>query len=586
MHYKAPVHEMQFLLDNVFQAGDLWQTMPELAEMVDMDTAMAILDEGARITHELVAPLNRSGDEEGVGFANGVVTTPKGYKEAYATFAESGWVGLGGEPEFGGMGMPKMLGVLFDEMCYGASNAFALYSSLTAGAALCIASHGSDELKQRYLPMLYSGQWSGAMDMTEPQAGSDLRHIRTKAVPQEDGSYRVSGTKIFITGGDHDLTENVIHLVLAKLPDAPGGSRGLSLFLVPKFEVADDGSVGGPNGVECGSVEHKMGIKASATCVINFSDAKGYLVGQVNRGLAAMFTMMNYERLSIGIQGLGCAEAGFQMARDYALERKQGQGSGQGLGNGADPIIVHGDVRRMLMQIAALTEAGRALAVLTGQSLDKQKHLKDAQADDLVGLLVPLAKAFFTDTGLESSVAAQQVFGGHGYVRETGVEQLVRDVRIAQIYEGTNGIQALDLLGRKVLPHDAAMLKTLIAMIEADLAETGAEWAEQAQLVRQAFGQLLDAAGEFRSRERMGDAVNAAAVDYLHAMGYATYGYLWLKMVNAAERDQASLDAAFVTRKQAIAKFYFARIFPRFHAHLASARASEQAVMALSAEQF
>ncbi len=586
MHYKAPVQEMQFLLDNVFQAGELWQTLPALAEMVDMDTAIAILDEGAKITHELVAPLNRSGDEEGVRFENGQVITPQGYQQAFHTFAESGWVGLSGEPEYGGMGMPKMLGVLFDEMCYGASNAFALYSSLTAGAALCIASHGSEELKARYLPMLYSGQWTGAMDMTEPQAGSDLRHIRTKAVPQDDGSYRISGTKIFITGGDHDLSENVIHLVLAKLPDAPGGSRGLSLFLVPKIQVNDDGTLGEANGVECGSVEHKMGIKASATCVINFNDATGYLIGKVNRGLAAMFTMMNYERLSIGIQGLGCAEAGYQMARDYALERKQGQGSGQGLGNGADPIIVHGDVRRMLLQIAAMTEAGRALAVLTGESLDKLKHLQSDEAEDLVGLLVPLAKAFFTDTGLESTVAAQQVFGGHGYVRETGVEQLVRDVRIAQIYEGTNGIQALDLLGRKVLPKEGAMLKTLMAKVEQDLAQVGPEWRDTADRVNQAFNQLLELAGEFRSRDCLGDAINAAAVDFLHATGYAVYGYLWLKMVAAAERDQAQLEPAFVQRKQTLARFFFARLFPRFDAHVASARASEACVMALPQEQF
>ncbi|MBY6185551.1 acyl-CoA dehydrogenase C-terminal domain-containing protein [Marinobacter hydrocarbonoclasticus] len=586
MHYKAPVREMQFLLDNVFQAGDLWQSIPDLAEMVDMDTAVAILDEGARITHELVAPLNRQGDEEGVRLIDGQVITPKGYKAAFATFAESGWVGISGDPEYGGMGMPKMLGVLFDEMCYGASNAFALYSSLTAGAALCIASHGTDELKSQYLPMLYSGQWTGAMDMTEPQAGSDLRHIRTKAVPQEDGSYRVTGTKIFITGGDHDLSENVIHLVLAKLPDAPGGSRGLSLFLVPKIQVNEDGSLGESNGVECGSVEHKMGIKASATCVINFNDAKGYLVGQVNRGLAAMFTMMNYERLSIGIQGIGCAEAGYQMARDYALERKQGQGSGKGLGNGADAIIVHGDVRRMLLQVAAMTEAGRALAVLTGQSLDKVKYLEDAEAADLVGLLVPLAKAFFTDTGLESTVAAQQVFGGHGYVRETGVEQLVRDVRIAQIYEGTNGIQALDLLGRKVLPKDQAMLKTLIRQVEADLSDVPASWQTEADSVRGAFAQLLDLAGEFKARQNLGDSVNAAAVDYLHGLGYATYGYLWLKMVIAAERGTGALDGEFVQRKQALARFFFARLFPRFEAHVASARAAESAVMTLPSELF
>ncbi|MBY5991640.1 acyl-CoA dehydrogenase family protein [Ferrimonas balearica] len=586
MHYKAPVQEMQFLLDDVFQASDFWQQTPALAESVDMDTALAILEEGARITRELIAPLNRGGDEEGVRFEAGQVTTPTGFKAAYATFAEAGWVGLGGEPEYGGMGMPKMLGVLFDEMCYGASNAFALYSSLTAGAALCIASHGSDELKQRYLPMLYSGQWAGAMDMTEPQAGSDLRHIRTKAVPQEDGSYRLSGTKIFITGGDHDLAENVIHLVLAKLPDAPGGSRGLSLFLVPKFTVNADGSLGGRNGVECGSVEHKMGIKASATCVINFDQAQGYLVGQVNRGLAAMFTMMNYERLSIGIQGLGCAEAGYQMARDYARERKQGQGSGQGLGSGADPIIVHGDVRRMLLQVAAMTEAGRALAVLSGLQLDKLKHQPEADTAALVGLLVPLAKAFLTDTGLESTVLAQQVFGGHGYIRETGVEQLVRDVRIAQIYEGTNGIQALDLLGRKVLPKEGAALKALMALVSRDLADVGEEWAAQKRQVEDAFGQLLDLAGEFKARDNAGDAVNAAAVDYLHALGYATYGYLWLKMVTAAQGQEAKFGAPFTERKAAIARFYFARLFPRFGAHLASARAGEQAVMDLDAALF
>ncbi|USD35722.1 acyl-CoA dehydrogenase C-terminal domain-containing protein [Ferrimonas sp. SCSIO 43195] len=587
MQYNAPLTEMQFLLKDVFRASEVWQSVPALAEAIDMDTAAAILEEGAKITQTLIAPLNRSGDEEGVRFDQGQVITPQGYKQAYTTYAESGWVGLSGDPEYGGMGMPKMLGVLFDEMVYSASNAFALYGSLTAGAALCIAAHGSEELKQTYLPKLYSGEWSGAMDMTEPQSGSDLSQLRTKAVAQEDGSYRLTGSKIFITGGDHDLTDNVVHLVLAKLPDAPGGSRGISLFLVPKNRVNDDGSVGDNNGVTCGAVEHKMGIKASATCVINFDDAQGYLVGKVNRGLVAMFTMMNYERLSIGIQGLGCSEAAYQLAANYAKERKQGKGSGRGLGGEADPIVVHGDVRRMLLEIAAMTEAGRALSVYTGMQLDLAKHGDgevQKRAADQVAMLTPLVKAFFTDKGLESTVHAQQVFGGHGYIREWGVEQLVRDVRIAQIYEGTNGIQALTLVGRKVVADRGAGLLALKQQIEQELSELGAAWQPQLQQLLALFDALLEKAQELANSSTKADAINSAATDYLHACGHAIYGWMWLKMVSAAE--QGDYEPAFVERKAMLARYFFERQLPKAHYHLQIINQDPSAIMSMPNEWF
>lgn len=586
MNYQAPLQDMQFVLMDLFKADQQWQQMPALAELIDADTASAILEEGAKISSELLAPINRNGDEEGVQLNEGIVTTPKGFKEAYQTYAESGWTGFGGDPEYGGMGMPKSLGVLFEEMCYSANNSFSLYSALSAGAALCIHSHGSEEQKALYLPKLYSGEWAGAMDMTEPQSGSDLGGVRTKAEPQQDGTYKVSGTKIFITGGDQDLTENVIHLVLARLPDAPAGSRGLSLFIVPKFVPNADGSVGERNGVNVGAIEHKMGIKASATCVMNFDGATGYLIGKANRGLVAMFTMMNYERLSISLQGIGCAEMGYQMAAEYAKERLQGKGASKASGNNTDPIVVHGDVRRMLLTIAAMTEPSRALAVMAGMELDKTKFAESGnkEAEQMVNLLVPLCKAFFTDQGLESTVHAQQVFGGHGYIRETGVEQLVRDVRIAQIYEGTNGIQALDLLARKVLPHDGAALKALQKRALTAVNEASADNQIYAAAVESAFTRLLDAAATIREADNVADTINAAAVDYLHALGYATYGYLWLATLNAL--PQSDRSDQFKARKVAVAKFYFARLMPRFDAHLISALAPTEATMGLENELF
>ncbi|HCF3159141.1 TPA: acyl-CoA dehydrogenase C-terminal domain-containing protein [Pseudomonas aeruginosa] len=590
--YNAPLRDMRFLLNDVFDAPALWQRLPRLAERIDADTADAILEEAAKVTGGLLAPLNRSGDEEGAQWQDGAVRIPAGFREAYATYAEGGWVGLTGNPAHGGMGMPKMLAVQFEEMMYAANASFSLYSTLSAGACLALDAHGSEELKNRYLPNMYAGTWAGSMCLTEPHAGTDLGIIRTKAEPQADGSYRISGTKIFITGGEQDLTENIIHLVLAKLPDAPAGSRGISLFLVPKFLVGDDGALGARNAVHCGSIEHKMGIKASATCVMNFDGASGWLVGEVNKGLAAMFTMMNYERLSIGIQGIGCAEMSYQSAVAYARERLQSRAPTGPVARdkAADPIIVHPDVRRMLLTMKALTEGGRAFSTYVGQQLDLAKYAEDqeerSQAEALVALLTPVAKAFFTDTGLESCVLGQQVFGGHGYIREWGQEQLVRDVRIAQIYEGTNGIQALDLMGRKVVANGGLFLSIFSREVRAFAAGANAELAEFVTPLLTALD-LLDNLTQGIVARAGNDPreIGAASVEYLHLFGYTAYAYLWARMAAAALR-QREADPAFHDGKLATARFYFARLLPRVHSLAAAVEAGSESLYGLEAEQF
>ncbi|PQA39062.1 acyl-CoA dehydrogenase family protein, partial [Amnimonas aquatica] len=476
--YKAPLRDMRFILDEVFDAAGIWASLPALAEHVDRDTVDAILEEAAKFNENVVFPLNRSGDEEGAKFDNGVVTTPAGFKDAFAQYGEGGWIGLGADPRWGGQGMPKMVTVMTEEIIFGANPSFALYPLLGIGAALAMSQHGSDELNDRYLPKIYSGEWAGTMCLTEPHAGTDLGIIKTRALPQADGSYRITGTKIFITGGEHDLADNIIHLVLAKLPDAPAGSKGISLFLVPKFLVNEDGSVGARNAVAAGSIEHKMGIKASATCVMNFDDAQGWLVGEINEGLAAMFVMMNYERLSMGLQGLGASEVAYQNAVAYARDRIQGR-SATGVKvpqKAADPIIVHPDVRRMLLSVRAHVEAGRCFAMYVSKYLDLSKYSDDAAvktaAADRVALMTPVAKAFLTDRAFDACVDAQQVFGGHGYIREWGMEQLVRDTRIAQIYEGTNGIQALDLVGRKLVRNKGAYVREYLDEVRALVAAT------------------------------------------------------------------------------------------------------------------
>ncbi|MCU8003063.1 MULTISPECIES: acyl-CoA dehydrogenase family protein [unclassified Shewanella] len=582
--YQAPLTDMRFLLEQVFDAPNTWAQLPEIAEMVDIDTANAILEEAAKISCELIHPLNRTGDEQGVLHQDNQVITPDGYKAVYEQYSKGGWIGLCGDPEFGGMGMPKMLGILVDEMAYSACNAFTLYGSLTAGAALCINAHGSEELKQAYLPKLYSGEWAGAMDMTEPQAGSDLRNIRTRALPQDDGSYAITGSKIFITGGDHDLTENVIHLVLAKLPD----SKGISLFLVPKISVNADGSLANANGVSVGSIEHKMGLKGSATCVMNFDNAQGFLIGEPNRGLVCMFTMMNYERLAIGIQGLGSAQAAYQMAANYAKERNQGiAAGGSPTGSDSDPIIVHGDVRRMLLTIRAMTEAGRALSVFTGQQLDLAKYAQDevkAKAARYVGLLTPVAKAFLTDRGLDATIMAQQVFGGHGYIRETGIEQLVRDTRIAQIYEGTNGIQAIDFLGRKVTGDNLAALNEFVADLKAQMrAFTHVDAVKVAAVCARLDALVIVAESVNDCKVAQPALINACAVDFLDAFGYTLYGFYWLAMVDKVADHE---DKAFAEQKVYLAKFYFDKLLSKADYHIAQVRAGDATTMAMPAELF
>ena len=592
--YSAPLRDMRFVLNEVFQAGQLWASVPGLAEVVDPETADAILEEGAKLTSRELAPLNRSGDEEGAVWNDGVVTTPKGFKEAFATYGEGGWVGLAGNPEYGGMGMPKMLSVQFEEMMYSANNSFTLYPILTAGACLAINAHASEELKSIYLPNMYGGIWAGSMCLTEPHSGTDLGIIRTKAEPKADGSYAVTGTKIFITGGEHDLNENIIHLVLAKLPDAPAGPRGISLFLVPKVLVNDDGSLGERNAVSCGSIEHKMGIKASATCVMNFDAATGYLVGEVNKGLAAMFTMMNYERLSIGIQGLGCSEMTYQNALEYAKERLQSRAA-TGPENPdkiADPIIVHPDIRRMLMNIKATTEAGRAFSTYVGMQLDIAKHSEveadRTKAEGLVALLTPIAKAFFTDIGLENCVQGQQVFGGHGYIREWGQEQLVRDVRIAQIYEGTNGIQALDLMGRKTVANGGKLFALFAEEIRSFLDHGGpAGLGEFNKPLAAALIEMEDLTETVIARAKNNpNEVGAASVEYLHAFGYVAYAYMWARMADVALQNLGKEEDGFYQGKLTTARYYFKRLMPRLGALSQAIRSGADPLYELDVEQF
>ncbi|MBP3063978.1 acyl-CoA dehydrogenase C-terminal domain-containing protein [Pseudomonas chengduensis] len=589
--YKAPLRDMRFVLNEVFEVSKLWAELPALAEVVDADTASAILEEAGKVTAGSIAPLNRSGDEEGCSWDNGAVKTPAGFPEAYQTYAEGGWVGVGGSPEFGGMGMPKVIGAQVEEMVNSANLSFGLYPMLTAGACLSILNHASEELKAQYLPNMYAGVWAGSMCLTEPHAGTDLGIIRTKAEPQADGSYKISGTKIFITGGEHDLTENIIHLVLAKLPDAPAGPKGISLFIVPKVMVNADGSLGEKNALGCGSIEHKMGIKASATCVMNFDGATGYLVGEVNKGLNAMFTMMNYERLGVGIQGLALGERSYQSAIEYARERIQSRAPTGPVAKdkAADPIIVHPDVRRMLLTMKALNEGGRAFSSYVAMQLDTAKYSEDKdtakRADELVALLTPVAKAFLTDMALETTVHGQQIFGGHGFIREWGQEQLVRDCRITQIYEGTNGIQSLDLMGRKIVgsggsfyKHLADEIKAFVASADANLDEFTKPLAAAVQNLDELTAWVLDRA------KGNPNEIGAASVEYLHVFGYTAYAYMWALMARAALGKEGQDE--FYASKLGTARFYFARLLPRIHSLSTSIKAGSESLYLLDAAQF
>ena len=589
--YQAPLRDMSFVLNEVFEAGKLWAQLPALADTVDNETATAILEEAGKVAAGSIAPTNRSGDEEGCAWTDGAVTTPQGFIEAYNTYAEGGWVGVGGDPQFGGMGMPKMITAQIEEMINSANLSFGLYPMLTAGACLSIHAHASAELKEKYLPNMYSGTWAGSMCLTEPHAGTDLGIIRTKAEPQADGSYKVSGTKIFITGGEHDLTENIIHLVLAKLPDAPAGAKGISLFLVPKVLVNDDGSLGERNSLSCGSIEHKMGIQGSATCVMNFDSATGYIIDAPNKGLAAMFTMMNYERLGVGIQGLALGERSYQSAIEYAKDRIQSRAPTGVVApdKQADPLIVHPDVRRMLLTMKALNEGGRAFSSYVAMQLDIAKYSEDATArqgaDELVALLTPIAKAFLTDVGLESTIHGQQIFGGHGYIREWGQEQLIRDCRITQIYEGTNGIQSLDLAGRKIVANGGAFYQHFADEVKSFIAAAKQDLAEFTTPLQAAIENLDELTAWLIAQAKTNpNEIGAASVEYLQVFGYTAYAYMWALMARAAQDKEQEDD--FYASKMGTARFFFARLLPRIHSLSSAVKAGSESLYLLDAEQF
>ena len=587
--YRAPLEDIRFLMTDVFNLEQLWQSLERLDDS-DMETANAILEEAAKLCENELAPLNREGDEQGCTWDDGEVTSPSGFKEAYETFCEGGWGGLGGHPDFGGMGMPKTLVAAIEEMVQGACISFGLAPMLTAGACLAIQAHASDDLKQNYLPKMYSGEWSGAMDLTEPHCGTDLGLIRTKAVPNDDGSYAITGTKIFITWGEHDMAENIVHLVLAKLPDAPAGSKGISLFLVPKFLANENGELDERNQVACGSLEKKMGIKGSATCVMNYDGATGWLVGEPHKGLACMFTMMNYERLVVGIQGAGVADASYQSAVEYAKERRQGR-SATGVkspDSEADSLLVHGDVRKMLMTMRAFNEGSRAFYTFVAQFLDIDKYSDDAKkvkdAQSRIALYTPIAKAFITDVAFETTVAGQQVFGGHGFIREWGQEQFVRDVRITQIYEGTNGIQAMDLVGRKTVMCDGALFKVFKEDLEQDIAHIDND------RVADYIGELdrmvsdLEEVTNFIVAESksLPDLPGVVATDYLAMFGYTLYAYMWVKMAAAA----TNTDSDFNRAKLATADFYFKKLAPRAAAFKQNIFNGQESVMGMEESWF
>ena len=570
--YKAPLRDLRFVYNELFNPAEL-QHLSGFEE-VTPDLVEAILEEAGKFCENVLLPINRSGDEIGVRFDNGQVITPPGLKEAYQAYSENGWGALTADPEYGGQGLPKTLGIMIEEMICGANVSFGLYPGLTVGAYNALVSHGADELKQKFLPNMVAGIWSGTMCLTEPQCGTDLGMIRTKAEPQADGSYQLTGTKIFITSGEHDMTDNIIHLVLARLPDAPAGIKGISLFLVPKFMVSEDGSLGERNLVFCGSIEHKMGIHASSTCVMNFDGATGYLVGQPHKGMQAMFVMMNAERLGVGMQGLGIGEASYQNAVAYARDRIQGRALKSALqaDKPADPLWVHPDVRRMLLTMRAYTEGNRALAIWVARRLDEANHTTDPQrkqdAEAFIALMTPVVKAFMTDCGSEIANLGMQVYGGHGYIREWGMEQFVRDARIAQIYEGTNGIQALDLVGRKLPANTGRNLRPffheLSAYLESKQDDPRPEFQPFVTGLAKVFVRLQQVTGWIAEKGMKNPEESAgAATDYLRMLGLVSLAYLWARMADIALEQRQGDEALFYQAKLDTARFYFERLLPQ-----------------------
>ncbi len=594
--YKAPTRDTRFIVNEVLKL-ESYGSLPGF-EAVTPDIVDAVIEESGRFAAEVIAPLNASGDAEGcTRHADGSVTTPAGFKAAHAAFREAGWGTLSSPAEFGGQGMPHVLGFVLEEYMSAANQAFAMYPGLTNGAISALLVKGSPELQRKYLPKMIANEWLGTMNLTEPQCGTDLGLIRTKAEPQADGTYAITGTKIFISAGEHDLTDNIIHLVLARMPDAPAGTKGISLFVVPKIMVNDDDSLGARNAVSCGAIEHKMGIHANATCVMNYDGATGWLVGEENKGLAAMFIMMNAARLGVGIQGLAQAEAAYQNGALYARERRQGRAltgaaEPQAL---ADPLVVHPDVRRMLMDAKAFTEGMRALALWCGLLVDVAHQAateeEREQADDLVGLLTPVIKGYGTDRGFATAVDMQQIWGGHGYIAENGMEQFVRDARIAMIYEGANGVQAMDLVGRKLALKGGRAIQAFFALVDAECAaaKDDAALADIATRLEKANGELKAATLWFMQNAMANpNNAGAGATPYMHIAGVVALGLMWLRMAKAAGEALAAgtTDTAFYEAKLVTARYFAERFTPDAGALRRKIEAGAEAMMALPAEAF
>ena len=581
--YSAPIDDMMFLFEKL-RDNPHYNELEKYKE-VNPDLAKDILEQAAKITENLILPLAKVGDETPATFENGVVRVPPGYKEVYKKFIENGWVSLSCDPEYGGQGMPKTINAFFDEMLSSASLSFKLYSELSIGAYNCILHHGSDSIKKKFLPNIVKGTWSGTMCLTESVCGTDLGLLKTKAVEQSDGTFKLNGQKIFITSGDHDLTENIIHLVLARTTDAPSGTKGISLFLVPKVQVKEDGSLGPRNGVSTNSIESKMGIKGSATCDLNFDGAIGYMIGPKNKGLSSIFTMMNLERIIVGLQGLGLSEIAYQNALNYSKERKQGKSNNSRTQNGADLIIDHADIRRSLLNMKSIIEGERALSFWLAQQTEVSLHHSDnkikQEASDFVSLMTPVVKSLFTDMGMEITSDAMQIFGGYGYTKDQGIEQLYRDNRITPIYEGTNSVQAIDLVFRKLVNKNGNVVNRYVKFIEEEIKKNKGE--KQIKEFAEKLEYYLKILINFnlwieKNMEKSKDDINAACNDYLKVLGLVAVAFSWLKILNVSYKELKN-NKKFYEDKIETAKFFFNRVLPRIDAYYNSAISGSKYIM-------
>ena len=579
--YIAPVEDMMFLFDKL-RNNKNYNEIEQYKE-ISSELVKDILEEAAKINQNIILPLAKSGDENPTILENGVVRTPPGYKEAYTKFIEDGWTSLSCDPKYGGQGMPRTVSAFFDEMISSASLSFKLYSELTLGAYNCINHHGSDVIKNKFLPKMVQGKWSGTMCLTEPVCGTDLGLLKTKAIEQSDGTYKLSGQKIFITSGDHDLTENIIHLVIARAADSPAGIKGISLFLVPKFIVNEDGSIGPRNGISTGSIESKMGIKGSATCVLNFDDAVGYMIGPKNKGLNSMFTMMNLERIVVGIQGLGISEIAYQNSLSYAKERKQGKANNSKSSNGADFIIEHADIRKSLLNMKSIIEGERALCFWLSQqtevSLNHQDEKVKQEASDLVSLMTPVVKTMFTDMGMEITSEAMQIYGGYGYTKDQGIEQLYRDNRITPIYEGTNSVQAADLVFRKLVNKNGDIINKYLDMIKNDCDTENKKIKPFAKELNDQIEILSNFTTWIKEKiQNSKDDASAACYDYLKALGFVSIAYAWIKVLEVSFKDYDN-NKNFYEDKIQTANFYFKRVLPRAENHFKTATTGSDYIM-------